>query len=52
MKNPDLNAYAERFVKSIKSEALNKFIPMSEGFLRHVIKEYLAHYHSERNHQG
>jgi len=41
-----------RFVKSIKSEALNKFIPMGEDFLRHVIKEYLEHYHSERNHQG
>ena len=51
-KSPDLNAYAECFVKSIKTEALNKFIPMGEDFLRHVIKEYLDHYHAERYHQG
>jgi len=50
--SPDLNAFAERFVRSIKDECLSKFIPMGERFLRHVIKEYLAHYHSERNHQG
>jgi putative transposase len=43
-KSPNLNSYAERFVKSIKTESLNKFIPMGEDFLRHI-KEYLEHYH-------
>ena len=51
-KSPDLNAYAERFVLSIKSGCINHFIPLGERFLRHIIKEYLAHYHTERNHQG
>ena len=51
-KSPDLNAYAERFVRSIKSECLSKFIPLSKDFLEHIIKEYVEHYHHERNHQG
>ena len=51
-RSPDLNAFAERFVLSIKSECLNKIIPLGERHLRSTIKEYLAHYHSERNHQG
>ncbi len=50
--SPDLNAYAERFVLSIKSECLDRFIPLGEKFLRHTIKEYLEHYHHERPHQG
>jgi len=51
-RSPNLNAFAERFVLSIKSECLNHFIPLGERFLRHIIREYLAHYHAERNHQG
>jgi len=51
-RSPNLNAYAERFVRSIKAECLDHLIPLGEGFLRHAIKEYLAHYHGERNHQG
>ena len=51
-RSPNLNAYAERFVKSIKTESIEKMILFGEKSLRHVIKEYLAHYHSERNHQG
>ena len=50
--SPNLNAFAERFVRSIKEECLSKFIPVGERFLRHIIREYLQHYHSERNHQG
>ena len=50
--SPNLNAFAERFVRSIKEECLSKFIPVGEKFLRHIIREYLRHYHSERNHQG
>ena len=51
-RSPNLNAYAERFVKSIKTESLDRMILFGEKSLRHVIVEYLCHYHSERNHQG
>jgi putative transposase len=51
-KSPNLNAFAERFVKSIKSECLERMIIFGEPMLRHLVREYLAHYHAERNHQG
>ncbi|MFT5240324.1 MAG: putative transposase, partial [Kiritimatiellia bacterium] len=51
-RSPNLNAFAERFVRSIKEECLDHLILFGEKSLRHVLKEYLAHYHSERNHQG
>jgi len=51
-RSPNLNAHAERFVRSIKSEALDQMIIMGEASLRHILKQYLAHYHTERNHQG
>ncbi len=51
-RSPNLNAFAERFVLSIKSECLNKIIPLGEKHLRLVIREYMEHYHTERNHQG
>ena len=50
--SPDLNAYAERFVLSIKSECLYKLVPLGERHLRLAISEYIQHYHLERNHQG
>ncbi len=51
-RSPNLNAYAERFVRSIKSECLSQIIPLGERHLRHAVKEYTEHYHVERNHQG
>ena len=51
-RSPNLNAFAERFVKSIKHECLNRLVIFSEEMLRFVINEYLEHYHSERNHQA
>ena len=50
--SPNLNAFAERFVKSIKTECVEQFVLFGEDSLRHVIQQYLAHYHAERNHQG
>ena len=47
-----LNAYAERFVLSIKSECLSKQVLLGEGHLRLAVREYVAHYNSERPHQG
>ena len=49
---PNLNAYAERFVRSIKSECLERMIFFGEQHLHVAIKEYIKHYHLERNHQG
>ena len=49
---PNANAYAERFVRSIKYECLNRVIPFGERHLRRTITEFVEHYHRERNHQG
>ena len=51
-RSPNLNAFAERFVLSIKSECLDKLILFGERSLRRACSEYLTHYHAERNHQG
>jgi len=51
-RSPNLNAYAERFVKSIRSECLDKMIFLGEEHLRATMGQYLIHYHQERNHQG
>jgi transposase InsO family protein len=51
-RSPNLNAHCERFVRSIKEEALNQMIVIGEGSLRSVVRCYLKHYHTERNHQG
>jgi transposase InsO family protein len=47
-----LNAFAERFVRSIKGECLERMILFGEDSLRTAVREYLDHYHGERNHQG
>jgi transposase InsO family protein len=51
-RSPNLNAYAERFVRSIKEECLNRMIFFGRASLRHAIMQYMTHYHGERNHQG
>ena len=51
-RSPNLNAYAERWVRSVKEECLSRLILFGEASLRHAIREYVAHYHHERNHQG
>ena len=51
-RSPNLNACAERWVKSVKEEALSKLILFGEASLRRVLSEYLVHFHRERNHQG
>ena len=52
VRSPNLNAYAERFVRSIKSECTERVIFFGERSLRHAIGEYLEHYNEERPHQG
>jgi transposase InsO family protein len=49
---PNANAYAERFVRTIKHECLNRVIPFGARHLRRTIAEFVEHYHRERNHQG
>jgi putative transposase len=51
-RSPNLNAFAERFVRSIKSECLNRMIFFGQASLQHAISNFIAHYHRERNHQG
>jgi putative transposase len=49
---PNANAYAERFVRSIKEECLDRMIPLGERHFRRAVAEFVEHYHLERNHQG
>ena len=51
-KSPNLNAHLERFMRSLKSESLDRMIFFGENSSRHAVREYLSHYHAERNHQG
>jgi transposase InsO family protein len=51
-RSPNLNAFSERWVKSVKQECLSKMILFGEQSLRRTLREYLAHYHAERNHHG
>jgi len=50
--SPNLNAFAERWIRSVKQECLSKLILFGEASLRRALTEYIAHFHSERNHQG
>jgi putative transposase len=50
--SPNLNAYAERWVRSVKEECLSRIILFGERSLRRALSEYIEHYHAERNHQG
>jgi hypothetical protein len=49
---PNCNAHAERFVRSIKEECLDRVLPLGEWHLRRLVREYITHYHADRNHQG
>jgi putative transposase len=51
-RSPNLNAFAERFVRSIKEECLSRMIFFGQASLRHAITQFMSHYHEGRNHQG
>ncbi len=51
-RSPNLNPHLERFMRSVKEEALDRMIFFGETMLRNATREYLLHYHQERNHQG
>jgi transposase InsO family protein len=50
--SPNMNAYAERFVRSIRQECLDRFIIFSEKQLRNIVGEYIRYYNNFRPHQG
>jgi putative transposase len=49
---PNCNAHAERFVRSVKKECLDRMIPLGERHFRRALADFVVHYHRERNHQG
>ena len=51
-RSPNLNAYAERWVRSIREECLDRIVPLGEAHLRSTIRAYVAHFNLERPHQG
>jgi len=51
-RSPNLNAFAERWVRSVKQECLSKLILFGEASLRRALGEFVGHFHAERNHQG
>jgi putative transposase len=51
-RSPNLNAYAERFVRTIKEGCLEQMIFFGEDSLRNTIREFVEHYHYERNHKA
>jgi transposase InsO family protein len=51
-RSPNLNAFAERWVRSVKEECLSKLILFGEASFRRALSQFQERYHSERNHQG
>ena len=51
-RSPNLSPHLERFMRSVKEECLERMIFLGERSLRNALREFLAHFHSERNHQG
>ena len=51
-RSPNLNPHLERFMKSVKEEALERMIFFGEKMVRTAVGQFLKHYHGERNHQG
>ncbi len=50
--SPNMNAFAERFVRSIRSECLDYLIVFTQKQLRNIMREYVHYYNKERTHQG
>ena len=51
-RSPNCTPHAERFVKTVRTECLDHFLVFGERHLRHLLNEFLAHYHTERYHRG
>jgi putative transposase len=51
-RSPNLNCYAERWVRSVKEDCLSRLILFGQSSLKRALQQYQVHYHEERNHQG
>ncbi len=51
-RSPNLNAHLERYMRSLKSECLDQMIFFGQRSLERALKQFVTHYHTERNHQG
>jgi transposase InsO family protein len=51
-RSPNLNTYAEHWVRSVEEECLSQMMLFGKASLRHVLTQYVEHFHQERNHQG
>jgi putative transposase len=49
---PKANAYAERFIRTVRTECLDRVFLLGERHLRSVLKTYVEHYNRERPHRG
>ena len=47
-----MHAESGRAIRSVKDESLSRMIFFGENMLRNAVRQYLVHYHTERNHQG
>lgn len=52
IQSPNLNAFCERFVQTLKHECLNHFVVIGEKHLNHLVSEFVTYYHAQRPHQG
>ena len=51
-RTPNANAYAERFVRTIRSECLDHLLIVNTRHLERVLRSYARHYNQHRPHQG
>jgi transposase InsO family protein len=52
MRSRDLNGYAERWIRSLRQECLDRIIVLNEAHLRWVLDEYIRYYNQRRSHQS
>ena len=51
-KSPNLNAFAERWVRTVKTECMRNVLILGINGLRRLLTDYVEHYNAERPHQG
>jgi transposase InsO family protein len=52
VRSPRANAFAERFVRTVRTECLDHLLVISRRHLQSVLDEYVAHYNEARPHRG